>query len=1043
MCGGKGSQTGGGVGALGWGGLAPAQQQTTQASPEAMGWYRQAMQLGQQATSRPFQQFGTTPEQFVAQLNPVQQQAISNIAGTQGMAQPYFQGSAGVLGQALTPASQTVGQYMTPYTSQVIDPVRQAVQQQQGQQLAQQQAEAIRGGAFGGERAGLQRAQLMGQQNLGLGQALSPLYQTGYGQALQAAQQQQQYGLQGAQQLAGLGTAAQNAALQQAQAQLGAGTLGQQTQQAGINALYNQFQQAQMFPYMQAQFLGGLAGGLGPLMGQQTYQAQAMSPFGSFLGFAEGGAVDEDAVRMGGAVTHEGDYARGGYAKGGVMGDVSYDDTPDYGEDLQKLYTEQGQLKEMPTGQIQAARGLEPVKFDKPDQPKSGLDKLSQLTQTAKNIFGLGKDVYGMLSNKSDESETGGMGSRAEEDSGSSTLGTLGKLGLSAAANYFLPGSGFLAGLFAEGGRVGYADGGDSEDDDVFERGLLGAESARRQFDKTGRVLTSPKGALGIAQIMPGTAPEAAKLAGLDYDPERLRSDEAYNKALGRAYYNEQLRKFGTPELALAAYNAGPGRVQKAIEKAGPGGDVMSLLPAETRAYVPRAMGLAGADADAAIRRAKTLDRGFMAKADLPEEGATVDLAGGVKPSDEEGLGLNRQTIIPALVGLGSALEGAMGAKTTSLGSALASGLGAGLVAGGKSYMDVGKQIPEIAKLKAEVPKIAAETREREALAGRTAAETKEKLATLYEKQWVPNVGWMVYDKTQPFKTPVQISDPEGKPLAGTPSPDDVPTRAGADKPAPTAPTVQPAPVAAALDWQPTLTAPKGHQIPGSLNIALSGDLPKQQAAASAEIERQRQKASSSYDQLYRLEEMDKQFKNLPESGMLQPGAYADLRASLAKDANTFVTALGGKPIFDPSQVGAAEELAKDTTRLGFAVAQGLGHEPGFIVERSIKANPGMENTAVGYQRITAGLKEAAKYEQDKLAFMENYSARFGTLAGADQLFRKMNPPEAYAKRAILSTIDPADMDYIRTHDRKTIEKNSHVIDRKYGQGTTEMLLGK
>jgi hypothetical protein len=149
-------------------------------------------------------------------------------------------------------AAQMAGAYMNPFMQQVVSPVQQALQQQQGQQLAQQQADAIRGGAFGGERADLQRAVLQGQQNLAMGQTLSPLYQTGYGQALGAAQTDLQRQLAASQGLS-------QAGLQAQQASLGAGTLGQQTQQAGINALYNQFQQQQMFPYMQAQFFSGIA----------------------------------------------------------------------------------------------------------------------------------------------------------------------------------------------------------------------------------------------------------------------------------------------------------------------------------------------------------------------------------------------------------------------------------------------------------------------------------------------------------------------------------------------------------------------------------------------------------------------------------------------------------------------------------------------------------------------------------------------------------------------------------------------------------------
>jgi len=97
----------------------------------------------------------------------------------------------------------------------------------------------------------------------------------------------------------------------------------------------------------------------------------------------------------------------------------------------------------------------------------------------------------------------------------------------------------------------------------VFQR-----ESGGRQFGPDGKPITSPKGAVGIAQVMPTTGPEAAKLAGLPWDEERFRNDPEYNAALGRAYLDAQLKKYGGDVAkALAAYNAGPGAVDKAIEK--------------------------------------------------------------------------------------------------------------------------------------------------------------------------------------------------------------------------------------------------------------------------------------------------------------------------------------------------------------------------------------------------------------------------------------------------------------------------------------------
>lgn len=63
----------------------------------------------------------------------------------------------------------------------------------------------------------------------------------------------------------------------------------------------------------------------------------------------------------------------------------------------------------------------------------------------------------------------------------------------------------------------------------------------------------SSAGALGLAQLMPGTA------RSLRVDP----NDPKQNLEGGARYLKEQYRTFGTWRLALAAYNAGPGAVKK------------------------------------------------------------------------------------------------------------------------------------------------------------------------------------------------------------------------------------------------------------------------------------------------------------------------------------------------------------------------------------------------------------------------------------------------------------------------------------------------
>jgi len=101
--------------------------------------------------------------------------------------------------------------------------------------------------------------------------------------------------------------------------------------------------------------------------------------------------------------------------------------------------------------------------------------------------------------------------------------------------------------------------------------------------DGSGR--TSPAGAQGAGQIMPGTGPEAAAAAGLKWDPARNMSDPAYSAALGRAYHAVQIARFGGDlNKADAAYNAGPGRVQRAVSAQGQ--RWLAALPAETQHYV-------------------------------------------------------------------------------------------------------------------------------------------------------------------------------------------------------------------------------------------------------------------------------------------------------------------------------------------------------------------------------------------------------------------------------------------------------------------------
>ncbi len=82
----------------------------------------------------------------------------------------------------------------------------------------------------------------------------------------------------------------------------------------------------------------------------------------------------------------------------------------------------------------------------------------------------------------------------------------------------------------------------------------------------------SHAGARGLTQLMPATA------AGMGVDPD----DPAQNLEGGARFLRAMIDRFGTVELGLAAYNAGPGRVAQA------GG--IPRIP-ETQAYVPAVLG--------------------------------------------------------------------------------------------------------------------------------------------------------------------------------------------------------------------------------------------------------------------------------------------------------------------------------------------------------------------------------------------------------------------------------------------------------------------
>ena len=328
--------------------------------PEVLARYNAINARADVVTNRPFQKY---TGEFVAPLTETQRAGMANTNAAANMAQPYYAAATNQLNEAQAatqPYFDTAGQaygtglaqgqqylgaatdyaqaggqavnasdldsaainkYMSPYLQNVLQGTAGLLNQQNQQQQSGQMGNAIRSGAFGGDRGGIAAANLNQQQNLANAKIYSDILNEGYNNALNTAVGQQAVGLGAAQAnrtatqqtadrmaalgqqgfdqfsstgervqglgkdvygtgaatsaaLAGLGTGAQDAALSGAAAQMTAGQVEQATNQAKNTAEYNQFLQEQSLPYQQLKLASDIALGTGTAQGSTTTTTQ-------------------------------------------------------------------------------------------------------------------------------------------------------------------------------------------------------------------------------------------------------------------------------------------------------------------------------------------------------------------------------------------------------------------------------------------------------------------------------------------------------------------------------------------------------------------------------------------------------------------------------------------------------------------------------------------------------------------------------------------------------------------------------------------------
>lgn len=152
---------------------------------------------------------------------------------------------------------------------------------------------------------------------------------------------------------------------------------------------------------------------------------------------------------------------------------------------------------------------------------------------------------------------------------------------------------------------------------------MLQVESGNRDFDAQGRPITSPKGAMFASQVMPATAANP----GFGIRPAASQTPEEYNR-VGQEYFQALLQKYnGDEQKAIAAYNMGPGAVDRNIAQ-NQGQFNVSAAPQETQSYLRRVgERVLGAMVPSAQAAAPVAPTAAVQPARVVPPGQTVNLA--------------------------------------------------------------------------------------------------------------------------------------------------------------------------------------------------------------------------------------------------------------------------------------------------------------------------------------------------------------------------------------------------------------------------------
>lgn len=280
-------------------GLSPEQVDAMQRGVQGIGAYMPYMQQGTNALSAAMGTVGQAAGQYIG---PTSSQMPSAFAALGDQAPQGMAGGIGSLPPALGNIDPATGQaVMNPYQQQVIDASLRQIQRQGDIARQNLQAQAVKSGAFGGSREGIQRAELERNMNQQRNDAIINALQQGY-------ESTQKRSLEAAGMLGNLGV--QQAAMGQNVQQMGQsdvdflyniGAQQQRQSQAELDATRATAMQAAMQPVQNIAFLSDIyRGAPSTQMSMTQSSVPSPSPFQQIAGLGTGLLATAGAARQAG-----------------------------------------------------------------------------------------------------------------------------------------------------------------------------------------------------------------------------------------------------------------------------------------------------------------------------------------------------------------------------------------------------------------------------------------------------------------------------------------------------------------------------------------------------------------------------------------------------------------------------------------------------------------------------------------------------------------------------------------------------------------------